>query len=297
MTTTMATTLDDAKRRRDLFAAATKLRDEYPTYGARHRLALARERLGMGPMGSSIPEWSNGHPTGHETDAITLDDPVDGFAIRIAWSYDDDADTTYFGTIVGKDPRDPGAINVSNRIHRGEYWSVPHYWFVPEYTYDERVADNRARGMSRAVAADTARADIDRDFQTLQDIESYYVEVTASYDGLGLGRSVLGGFDYIWSRDSDVYTEVFDLVLGNGMIDEAVDEATAWLGDLAAAAAGRANETVEFRTNLDRAADIVDRVAKDPETSNENRTRLAVALSDMLKVIGRGLEPEEQHAG
>lgn len=186
----------------DTLTRARDLRREHPNTPARHLIAWARHE-------AARPEWLAGLVVDGSADA-------DGFTLALSVSYDEYA--LGFGTFA--DEWSPGAIPTPN----GQ--SARHFrYYVPECTADEHREGLRAMGYGRHESWVMAQRWVREDMHRAINADYHAVTVTASREGIELGRGDLCGV-----------VDPYDAGLVYDVASEAIHEARDALGRLCDAA-------------------------------------------------------------
>lgn len=146
----------------------------------------------------------------------------DGFTFSITVEPDDDTDLSWLGEWTNT--HEPGAVKNPNHSP-GQTFE----WFVPTYTYAERVCHLREAGRSRGVAAEEARAAVEKDAATAVDYVEYVIGAKCSREGVELGVAYLGG---VGLGDDYAANRVYVAEVAAELIDEAADEAAETLARL-----------------------------------------------------------------
>lgn len=157
--------------------------------------------------------WKEGrHPIFRTTDF-----EKDNFQIHVSIQWDQDHNWG-FGRGHFTDAQEEGAIE-------NPEWepSFTYQWFVPDMTVDERVKSiMETEKVSEELARDRALRDIGEDMDIVRDpdkagLTAVFVAVTASYMGVIMGRSSLGGIEISGLIEGDEYVST--------MVEEEVTQA------------------------------------------------------------------------
>ena len=148
---------------------------------------------------------------------------VDGFDIEITYDYDDANDYSHLGEFTDSWDEDAVRNPEAWTSHGNRNHSYLAY-FVPAITEREHFDGLHKMGMSKSVAHEVARSYVLRDMDQARDFTSYVIEVTASKEGVVLGRDYLGGVE-----DEDY---IPSCVIDHDMIGNAISEAKSTLAKL-----------------------------------------------------------------
>lgn len=151
---------------------------------------------------------------------------VDGFDVTVTIQPEEDPDISHRGEF-SDDPtgHSEGYALRNYQAGRGDY-----KWFrLTNPVPDVAKALIQHHRYGRREAYDEAWRQAKEDLRAVLDYEQVYVVVTASRNGVTLGRESLGGIE----TDGD-YDEVKAIVVGDGMIENAVDDARETLRKLCA---------------------------------------------------------------
>jgi len=153
----------------------------------------------------------------------------DGFDIVAKIRPDEDPDLSWLGTYTDSLPAGEAGRDYIDREKEGDWTSREYRYFVPGNSYAEAVSSLVKMGYTPIGAKRMAKRYVHQDYQRCEDYNRggwsmTYVSVTASREGVELGRASLGGIE------SDAGDYITDTALE--LVGEAVKEAETTLEEL-----------------------------------------------------------------
>lgn len=173
-----------------------------------------------GAQQSTSPSYSITH-TGAVVFDSTARPDLPGCVLMAQAEPDPDPDVSWLGQFTDLWSPDALIANRDGERHTFRY-------FHPHYTIAQRRADYTRQGYSRGVAQYRAEQDAHLDMEHARRPEHYIVTVAVYRDDIQLGAASLGDVDFHPTQDQ--HEQLAELVVHNGLIDDAVDEALTGLG-------------------------------------------------------------------